>query len=202
MAILLVNELKNMLRIQKSTTEAKLLAACRKGDRKAQRTLYERYSPVMYAICRRYIKELDEAEDILIKSFTRIFEKLDQYKGEGSFEGWMRRIVVNESLGHLRRTKMYVEVDVEYADREPDYQYVQDHLEAEDLMKLVNELPPGYRSVFNLFAIEGYSHQEIAETLGISENTSKSQLSRARALLQRQLVALEDVGNEKTMGHE
>lgn len=191
-----------MLRIQKSNTEAKLLEGCQKGDRKAQRELYERYSPTMYAVCRRYIKELAEADDILIKSFTRIFEKLDQFKGEGSFEGWMRRIVVNEALGHLRRTKMYVEVDVEHAEREPDYQNAASHLEAEDLMALINELPPGYRTVFNLFAIEGYSHQEIADQLGISENTSKSQLSRARSLLQKQLVALENLEMEKTMGHE
>ena len=199
---MLVDDVKRMLRIRKSTTEAKLLEGCRKGERTAQRELYERYSPTMYAVCRRYIKELDEAEDTLIKSFTRIFEKLDQFKGDGSFEGWMRRIVVNESLGHLRRTKMYLEVDVEHAEREPDYQHAASHLEAEDLMTLINELPPGYRTVFNLFAIEGYSHKEIAEQLDISENTSKSQLSRARTLLQKQLVALQNVAIEKTMGHE
>lgn len=191
-----------MLRVQKSNIESKLLEGCKKGDRKSQRILYERYSPTLFSVCRRYVKELDEAEDILIKSFTRIFDKIEQFKGEGSFEGWMRRIVVNEALGFLRRTKMYVEVDVEHADREPDYTYAANHLEAEDLMRLVNSLPPGYRTVFNLFAIEGYSHQEIAKQMGISENTSKSQLSRARTLLQKQLVALEEFETEKTMNNE
>lgn len=124
--------------------------------------------------------------------FTKIFERIDQYKGDGSFEGWIRKIMVNESLTYLRRNKnMYLETDIEAADREPDYQRLEDQLEAEDLMNLIDELPSGYRIVFNMYAIDGYSHQEIAEHLGISENTSKSQLSRARAYLQRSLLKME-----------
>lgn len=130
-----------------------------------------------------------EAEDVLVTAFTKILDKIEQYKSEGSFEGWIRRIVVNESLTYLRRNKnMYLELDLEAANYEPDYQTISDHLEAEDLLKMIGELPSGYRIVFNLYAIDGYSHKEIAEQLGISENTSKSQLSRARVYLQKILT--------------
>ena len=118
----------------------------------------------------------------------KIFQKIDQYKGEGSFEGWMRRIVVNESLTYLRRNKsMYLEVEIDHADRQPDYAKFEDSLNAEDLMKMIHRLPIGYQTVFNLYAIEGFSHKEIAQKLKISDNTSKSQLSRARKLLKKYL---------------
>ena len=123
---------------------------------------------------------------------NQIIEKIDQFKGEGSFEGWMKRIVVNESLTYLRRNKnMYLKMDIEAADREPDFEKLESHLQAEDLMKLIEALPSGYRIVFNLYAIDGYSHKEIGEQLGISENTSKSQLSRARVALQKSLLETE-----------
>ena len=142
----------------------------------------------MYAICYRYLKDSMEAEDVLVTSFTKIFEKIDQFKNEGSFEGWIRRIVVNEALTCLRRNRsMYLETELDQVDYDPNYNNLSDHLEAEDLLQLVKELPSGYRIVFNLYAIDGYSHKEIAESLGISENTSKSQLSRARTYLQKQL---------------
>ena len=145
-----------------------------------------------------------EAEDVLVTAFTKLFERIDQYKGEGSFEGWIRRIVVNESLTYLRRNKnMYLETEIEVVDRTPDYAQLDTHLEAADLMRLVGDLPTGYRMVFNLYAIDGYSHKEIADQLGISENTSKSQLSRARALLQKKLIEMEkDVNVKKSNGHE
>lgn len=152
----------------------------------------------MYALCMRYIKDDSEAEDVMITAFVKVFEKIDQFKGEGSFEGWIRRIMVNESLTYIRKHKsMYLEVDIEQADREPNCEELGNHLEAEDLMKMVNQLPVGYRTVFNLYAIEGYSHKEIAKQLGISENTSKSQLSRARVLLQKYLLNSERIINEK-----
>jgi RNA polymerase sigma-70 factor (ECF subfamily) len=133
-----------------------------------------------------------EAEDVLIMSFTKILNRIDQYKGDGSFEGWMKRIVVNESLTYLRKNKtMYLEMDIAAADREPDFEKMENELHAEDLMKLIDTLPTGYRIVFNLYAIDGYSHKEIAEQLGISENTSKSQLSRARVVLQKSLLEIE-----------
>jgi RNA polymerase sigma factor (sigma-70 family) len=171
------------------TKEEQLLQGCQKRDPNAQRQLYELYSSKMYGICYRYLRDPMEAEDILVTSFMKVFEKIQQFKNEGSFEGWIRRIVVNESLMALRKKNhLYVETDLEQADREPDYDGLGDHLEAEDLLNLISELPLGYKVVFNMYAIDGYSHKEIAEHLGISENTSKSQLSRARTLLQKLLL--------------
>ncbi|MCU0358323.1 MAG: RNA polymerase sigma factor [Cyclobacteriaceae bacterium] len=170
-------------------SEQELISGCLKRNRSAQQKLYERFSSKMYALCYRYVRDSMEAEDILVTAFTKIFERIDQFKGEGSFEGWIRRVVVNEALSYLRRNRsMYLETDLEAANREPDYDSIGNHLEAEDLMRMIQELPTGYRIVFNMYAIDGYSHKEIAEELGISENTSKSQLSRARAHLQKQLA--------------
>lgn len=184
--------------------ETEWIEGCRQQDARAQKHLYEHYSGKMYALCCRYIPSKMEAEDVLVIAFTKLFERIDQYKGDGSFEGWMRRIMVNESLTYLRRNKnMYLEAEIEAADREPDYKTLDNQLEVEDLMKLVNDLPTGYRMVFNMYAIDGYSHKEIAEQLGISENTSKSQLSRARNLLQKNLMELEnEVSIKKSNGHE
>lgn len=169
------------------------IEGCKKGDSTAQRKVFDHFSGKMYAVCCRYVKDKMEAEDVLVTAFTKVFQRISQFKSEGSFEGWIRRIVVNESLTWLRQHKyMQVETDIEAADYEPDYQILEDHLQAEDLMKLIDGLPAGYKVVFNLYAIEGYSHKEIADQLGINENTSKSQLSRARVYLQKQLVSLQD----------
>lgn len=169
--------------------EDELIKGCLRRDRNAQRDLFDLYSSKMYGVCYRYVKHAMEAEDILVTAFTKIFERINQYKGEGSFEGWIRRIIVNEALTHLRKSRtMYLETELEAADREPDYDALSDHLEAEDLLKMIEALPAGYKIVFNMYAIDGYSHKEIADQLGISENTSKSQLSRARTYLQKQLV--------------
>ncbi|HNP94073.1 MAG TPA: sigma-70 family RNA polymerase sigma factor [Cyclobacteriaceae bacterium] len=184
--------------------ESEWIEGCKRQDARAQRSLYEHFSGKMYALCCRYIPSKMEAEDVLVTAFTKLFERIDQYKGEGSFEGWIRRIVVNESLTYLRRNKnMYLETEIEAVDRTPDYAHLDTHLEAADLMRLVGDLPTGYRMVFNLYAIDGYSHKEIADQLGISENTSKSQLSRARALLQKKLIEMEKEANvKKSNGHE
>lgn len=191
------------LTIQKSVTEETLIDKCRNNDSKAQAFIYEKYSGKMFAVCLRYIKEQNEAEDTMIQGFMKVFSRIDQFKQKGSFEGWMRRIMVNESLTYIRRNKsMYLEVEIEKADREPDFNTLSDHLEAEDIMILINKLPMGYRTVFNLYAIEGYSHKEIAERLEINVNTSKSQLSRARALLQSYLLKNEKIINEKVISHE
>ena len=172
--------------------EDELIKGCLKGDRAAQKHLYELHSSRMYAVCYRYVKDPMQAQDILVTAFMKVFDKVGQFKNEGSFEGWIRRIMVNEALTWLRRNKnMYVETDLEQADHEPDYKNLSDHLEAEDLMNMIAALPSGYRIVFNMYAIDGYSHKEIAEHLGISENTSKSQLCRARVYLQK-LLASED----------
>jgi len=200
---LLVNVIKMFLKVNKSISEEEQIADCKKGNSKAQRHIYEKYATKMLGVCSRYVQDELEAEDIMIKGFTRVFAKIDQYSGSGSFEGWIRRIMVNEALGYLRKNKnMYLEVDIQKAEYQADYQLIDNTLEAEELVLMINELPMGYRSVFNLYAIEGYSHKEIAEQLEISENTSKSQLSRARVILQKKLVEREDsiknmIGNEK-----
>lgn len=171
------------------SAEEELIKGCLKRDRSAQKRLYDTFSSKMYALCCRYVKDSMEAEDVLVTAFTKILDRIDQFKGDGSFEGWIRRIVVNEALTYLRRNRsMYLETDLEAADREPDYQHLSDHLEAEDLLNMIQELPTGYRMVFNLYAIDGFSHREIADQLNISENTSKSQLSRARVFLQKLLA--------------
>lgn len=175
------------LKIYRSREEI-LLKSCRKGDPHAQNELFNLYSAKMYAVCYRYVRHSMEAEDILVTAFTKVFDRLHQFKGEGSFEGWIRRIVVNEALTSLRKNRtMYLETELGQADWEPDYDQLSGSLEAEDLLRVIDELPPGYRVVFNMYAIDGYTHKEIAAHLGISENTSKSQLSRARTLLQKML---------------
>ncbi len=142
------------------------------------------------------------AEDVLVTAFNKILTKIDQYKGNGSFEGWIRRIVVNEALTYLRKNRsMYVETELEAADREPNYQNISNQLEAEDLLSMIQELPTGYRIVFNLYAIDGFKHKEIAAQLNISENTSKSQLSRARVFLQKLLVERDALPNQHRHDH-
>ena len=178
--------------------EDELIKGCVRRERNAQKRLYETFSSKMCALCCRYVKDSMEAEDVLVTAFTKILDRIDQYKGEGSFEGWIRRVVVNEALTYLRRNRsMYIETELEAADREPDYQLISDHLEAEDLLNMIQELPAGYRIVFNLYAIDGYSHKEIADQLSISENTSKSQLSRARVYLQKILAEREATPKQK-----
>jgi len=185
------------------TKEEDVIRGCMNGDGSAQQALYDQYSSKMYGICYRYVRDAMQAEDILVTAFTKIFQRINQFKGDGSFEGWIRRIVVNEALTFLRRNKsMYVEADLELADREPDYDQLGDHLVAEDLLNMINQLPSGYRVVFNMYAIDGYSHKEIADQLGISENTSKSQLSRARTYLQKMLADHQWISNQNLSSHE
>src|SRR5690349_7500728 len=139
-------------------SEEDLIKGCIRRERSAQKRLYDTFSSKMYALCCRYVKDSMEAEDVLVIAFTKILERIEQYKGEGSFEGWIRRVVVNEALTFLRRNRsMYIETDLEAAHREPDYQNLSDHLEEEDLLSMIQELPAGYRIVFNLYAIDGYS---------------------------------------------
>jgi RNA polymerase sigma-70 factor (ECF subfamily) len=189
--------------LNKSVTEENLIRECQQRKARAQRMVYETYSATMFSICLRYLKDPASAEDVLVTSFMKVFEKIDQFKSEGSFEGWIRRIVINESLGYIRKNKnMSLEVDLEKAASQPDYDMLESQLQADELMAIIQELPVGYRTVFNLYAVEGYSHAEIAEMLQISESTSKSQLSRARALLQKQLLKLEDRMNQIEKNYE
>ena len=165
-------------------TEKELIAQCKKEDRGAQKLLYDRYSPMMMGVCRRYVYNREDAEDILVEAFYKILTNIHQFRGTGSLVGWMRRIVVNESLMFLRKRhnfSMMVEVDQTHAMATFT---IEDELAAKDILTLLAELPTGYRTVFNLFVLEGYKHREIAEILGISINTSKSQLILAKKRLQ------------------
>jgi RNA polymerase sigma factor (sigma-70 family) len=166
-------------------SEHDLLNGCMKGDRRMQEELYRRFSPKMYAVCLRYAGNAEEAEDILQEGFIKVFKKLDSFRSEGSFEGWVRRVFVNTAIEHFRRKRYLMPVtEKEENTIEGKYLSVLDDLAARDIMALVQELSPGYRTVFNMYVVEGYTHKEIADMLGISEGTSKSQLSRAKVILQ------------------
>lgn len=165
-------------------TEETLIANCLKGDRKSQKTLYSLYAPRLFTVCLNYTKHQMDAEDVLQDGFVKLFNNLDKFKGEGSFEGWMRRIIVNTAIEHLRRKKVETR-DCDYfrnsiIDKQPT---ALDNLYNKDLLKSSRELSKGYQTVFHLYAVEGLSHQEIAKKLGISESTSKSQFCRAKAML-------------------
>ncbi len=171
-------------------TEQELIQACKLGNRRAQRNMYERYAAKMFGVCRRYIKNEADVEEVLLTGFYKVFSKLEQFQERGNFEAWIRRIMVNESLMFLRKNKkdryLYVEVDTQ--SHLTDHQTADQKVAADDILSLLDHLPPGYRSIFNLYAIEGYKHREIAEMLGISINTSKSQLIKARKMLQKLLL--------------
>jgi RNA polymerase sigma-70 factor (ECF subfamily) len=170
----------------------KIINGCLAGDRRDQELLYRRHAPKLYAVCLQYSGNDEEARDILQEGFIRIFENLDSYKYEGSFEGWVRRIVVNTALEKFRSRHNLYRVDdidtVPEMEAEPDNDDFSG-LEANDLLGFIRQLPPKYRMVFNLYAIEGYSHREIARMINISEGTSKSNLSRARLILQKKVWA-------------
>ncbi|MBC6611515.1 sigma-70 family RNA polymerase sigma factor [Hymenobacter sp. NBH84] len=170
-------------------TDADLIAACRQGNSRAQKLLYERFAGLMLSVCLRYLRHREDAEEVMIGGFVKVFRALDQYRHEGSFEGWIRRIMVNEALGQLRRKEpLHLAIDDVPSTAAVTPATADTQLQADDMLALLAELPAGYRTVFNLYALEGYSHPEIAELLGISEGTSKSQLSKARAMLQRRLT--------------
>ncbi len=167
-----------------------IINGCLAGNRKDQELLYRRHAARLYAVCLQYSGNDEEARDILQEGFIKIFENLVNYKYEGSFEGWMRRIVVNTALEKFRLKHNLYRVDdidmIPEQDADPDNDDYSG-LEAVDLLDIIRELPTKYRMVFNLFAIEGYSHKEISQMINISEGTSKSNLSRARVILQRRV---------------
>ena len=179
-------------------SERQLVVALQRGEARAQKVVYEQLASRMMAVCVRYVSNHDDAEDVLIEGFMRVFERIGQFRNEGSFEGWVRRIMVTESLMFLRKNRaLRHEMSLDSVTAEPDYGWADDALQADDLLRLVAQLPDGYRTIFNLYAIEGYSHAEIAALTGISEGTSKSQLSRARAVLQ-QLIRHLDIDSKST----
>lgn len=183
-------------------TESLLVKALRGKDARAQKTVYETYAARMMAVCVRYVSKRADAEEVMIDGFMRVYNKIDQFREEGSFEGWMRRIMVTESLLFLRRNKiLQKETPLDELSGESDYQWATETVGAEELLYLISQLPDGYRTVFNLYAIDGYSHAEIAALLGITEGTSKSQLSRARSLLQQGVKNIQDSNVVKNKGY-
>jgi RNA polymerase sigma-70 factor (ECF subfamily) len=166
--------------------DAELIKKCIHNEMSAQKYLFDRFSRKMMGVCLRYVDLREEADDILQEGFIKVFRNLSAYRGEGSLEGWIRKIMVNEALTYLRKNKkMKSNISLHHIEvATPASSLAGDTLNEKDLLKIITQLPPGYRTVFNLYAIEGYSHKEIADRLGISEGTSKSQYSRARTLLQ------------------
>lgn len=167
----------------------KLVKKASEGDRKAQKAIYDSLSGKMYAVCLRYMGDRESALDVLQDAFVTLFTKLGSFSGEGSFEGWARKIFVNTALMSLRKKdvlKQSEDVDAAWNVSSPDPGAVQ-NIGYSELLKCIAELPPGFRTVFNMYVLEGYSHKEIAVRLGISEVTSRSQLQRARTLLQSKI---------------
>ena len=169
----------------KNTLES-LIEGCKKQDPKAQKGLYDLLAPAMMAVCLRYIRDKEAAKDTMQDGFITLFDKISTYKGEGAFEGWARRIFVNTALMQIRRNDA-----LKFSDNIEDSQAMQmtqsntlEKIGADEIFKLVSSMPDGFRTVFNLYVIEGYSHKEIAEELGCTEATSRSKLQRARLRLQ------------------
>lgn len=171
--------------------DAELIKGCIKNDRLSQHKLYTKYAKKMMAVCYRYSKSWEEAEDTLSEGFTRVFEKISSFKGTGSFEGWIRKVIVNVAIEKFRRNQnkdiSMVSVDAVQISASDAKDDVNSHLNAKELIKLVQKLPPAYQMVFNLYAFEGLTHKEIANQLGISEGTSKSNLFDAREWLKKSI---------------
>lgn len=176
-----------------------LIVKCKESDPKSQKRLYELFSGKMFALCLRYTGSPDDAQDILQNGFIKMFRKIRDFRSEGSFEGWLRRIMVTSSIEYYRKNKSLSAmqpIDEEVSRNTADHVTVLDKMQADELGALFSKLAPRYRTVLNMYAVEGYSHREIGEMLGISEGTSKSQLSRARELLKQMLSKMEGSNNE------
>tara|TARA_R110002012_G_scaffold69372_5_gene179583 strand:- start:42201 stop:42767 length:567 start_codon:yes stop_codon:yes gene_type:complete len=164
---------------------SKLIAKASKGDRRAQHQLFEMFAPKMLGVCRQYLKNNDLAEEVMLSGFFKMFTHLNDFKNEGSFEGWIRRIMVNESISQLRKDKkLHFVSETEIENTTEHSTFIETELEEADIQKMIDSLPDGYKTVFVLYAVEGYKHSEIGELLQISENTSKTQLFKARKMLQ------------------
>ncbi len=176
-------------------TEEDIIKGCQKGDPVAQKKLYEKYASKMFGVCIRYFKSTEEAEDALQEGFIRLFKYIGQYRGDGSFEGWMRRIIVNTALNYHKSILKH-QYHTNYQEVEElieDERIAYDPMHVEFLLKVIQQMPEGYRVIFNLFEIEGYSHKEIANMLKISVNTSKSQLMKSKRYIQRQLEKINEL---------
>lgn len=176
-----------MLKVIKLNNDSQLIKQSLKSNRKAQKLLYDKYAPKMLSLCAYYIKDLQQSEEVMLSGFFKVFTKLNQFSNEGSFEGWVRKIMVWESISYLRTKKeLTLTNEIEKFEKLVDNE-VELAIAVEDLHIYINELPNGSKVVFNLYVIEGYKHAEIAKMLEISEGTSKTQLSRARKALQKMI---------------
>ena len=174
-------------------SELQIIEGCARHERKAQKVLYEKYSRLLLGVCMRYASNKSEAEDILQDSFLKIFFRITDYSGTGSFVGWLRKVVVNTAITHYHvnlKYRYHVEIEEYVSVESGSAGFDEDFFTADELYKVLNELPRGYRMIFNLYAVEGYKHKEIAEMMGIDTNTSKSQYSRAKAVIRDKLEKL------------
>jgi RNA polymerase sigma factor (sigma-70 family) len=175
-------------------TELELINGCVRQETIFQKKLFDKMAGKMFTICLRYANDVMEAEDILQEGFIKVFNNIHQFKFEGSFEGWVRRIIVNCALKYLQKKKIiFNELKEEIYVNEVTYSYAYSNLGEEEILKLINQLPTGYRIVFNLNVIEGYSHEEIAQMLNIQPSTSRSQLVKARKMLQQKIIHQEKI---------
>jgi len=183
-----MNPLLKVIQLYKNETQ--LIKKAKHNNREAQRVLYDLHAPKMLSVCRYYISDLQYAEDVMLKGFFKVFTKLKNFKQEGSFEGWIRRIMIRESISFLRQKKQveFTSEDIEVYDEASNN--IKTEMEVEEIQLLIDSLPEGYRMIFVMYCIEGYKHNEIAELLKITEGTSKSQLFKARKLLQQKLTIL------------
>lgn len=189
-----MNAILKVIQLYKNNND--LIKKAKKQSREAQHVLYEQYAPKMLSVCRYYIKDLQHAEDVMLNGFFKAFTNINQFQDKGSFEGWLRKIMVRESISFLRQKKGF-EFSIEESNYEVEYQNdIYDKINVAEIQELIDSLPEGYKVVFIMYAIEGYKHHEIAKLLDISEGTSKSQLSKARKLLQKKIKEL----NSKSYG--
>lgn len=174
-------------------TESELIAACQKQERKAQREIYERYSPRMFLVCLRYVSDREKAKDLLQDGFVTVFSKIGSYNGDGSFEGWMRKVFVNTALMELRKKDVLRDTQdvTELRTNAPFTDNVLEKIEGKEILNLISQMPSGFKTVFNLSVFDGFSHLEIAKMLGITEGASRSQLSRARVWLQEKILKMD-----------
>ncbi len=184
-------------------TEEELIKGCIREEKSYQQRLYKTYAGKMLVVCMRYTRNRQEAEDILQDGFIRIFDNIKKFAFNGSFEGWVRRIMINCALRNFRKSS-YQREQIGIAE---DYDIptdakIYDKLSEQELLKMIDELPQGYKMVFNLYAIEGYSHKEIANMMEMNEGTSRSQLNKARKHLQKKLIALKDIEDKKKRLHK
>jgi len=177
----------------KNTEQQKLINGCIKNKPQFQSQLYNKYKGKMFGVCLRYCSDYHKAEDVLQEGFVKIFKNISKFRGDGSFEGWMRRIFVNTAIEHYRKSvNLYPILEVTEHNGDVYYDKVVEQMAANDLMKIVQELSPGYRVIFNMYVVEGYTHKQIAQKLEISEGTSKSQLARAKQILKVKVSALQE----------